>query len=202
VKRLVPAAICVALASVLVACRGDGRNLRAPKQNQDLSIVTTTTVADALTTGSDPVASPGTPVFTAEWRLGGAMPIDSTCRGAGQSPALTWTDVPSDVSEIAISAIDLDAQNTVHWIVAGLSPATSGIARNLLPEGAIVTRNGLGTTGYGAPCPTSGTHRVLFTLYFLQGRSGILSSMDAATAMSTLDLAAGQRVTLVGTVTV
>jgi Raf kinase inhibitor-like YbhB/YbcL family protein len=203
VKRLVPAAILVALTALASACGGDGRTLRAPNADQDLSIVTTTTATPSLDNapGEQPANDSASPGFTAEWQQGGAMPIDTTCKGGAQSPALTWSNVPPDVTEIAVSAIDLDAQNAVHWIMAGISPSASGLARGLVPPGAVRTRNALGSSGYAAPCPTSGTHRILFTLYFLVNRSGLLETMDATTAINTLDLASGQRATLVGTVT-
>jgi len=61
---------------------------------------------------------------------------------------------------------DLDAPMGTwdHWIVWNINPVSS-ISEDSVPgdEGA----NGWGRTGYGGPCPPSGTHSYFFKLYAL-----------------------------------
>jgi hypothetical protein len=52
-----------------------------------------------------------------------------------------------------------------HWTVWNIDPKTALIPENtsIGTEGA----NDFGDTGYGGPCPPSGTHRYFFKLYAL-----------------------------------
>ena len=53
-----------------------------------------------------------------------------------------------------------------HWIVFNIPPSTTEIKKGTEPNG-IAGRNSWGRTGYGGPCPPSGTHRYFFKLYAL-----------------------------------
>jgi phosphatidylethanolamine-binding protein (PEBP) family uncharacterized protein len=207
VKRFATGVLFVAVAVAgFTACRDDGRTLRDPKPDQTLSITTTSSTVAKVTNGAtvQPAAGktalPGSPTLSAAWVEGGAIPVDLTCRGGSLSPALSWTNVPGEISELALSIIDLDNGQAVHWIVAGLDPALTAISKGIVPAGGVQAKNYLGANAWAPPCPNSGTHRFLVTLYFLPRASGVLPSMDGAFALDTLDLAAANRVTLMGTV--
>jgi phosphatidylethanolamine-binding protein (PEBP) family uncharacterized protein len=61
----------------------------------------------------------------------------------------------------------------VHWAVAGISPARSGVAAGSASLGTI-GRNGFGTLGYRGPCPPRGpAHHYVITLSALAARSGL-----------------------------
>jgi len=53
-----------------------------------------------------------------------------------------------------------------HWIVFNIPPSAKEIAKGTEPKGT-AGKNSWGRTGYGGPCPPSGTHRYFFKLYAL-----------------------------------
>jgi hypothetical protein len=100
---------------------------------------------------------------------GEPIPPQHTCDGADTSPSLTWSGVPDGTDSFALVVDDPDARGFVHWVLTGIP----GNAREL-PEGegdAIGTPgpNAFGRSGWGGPCPPSGEHRYVFTLYALPG---------------------------------
>jgi Raf kinase inhibitor-like YbhB/YbcL family protein len=101
---------------------------------------------------------------------GGTIPRKFTCDGEDVSPALEWAGAPDRTAALALIVDDPDARGFVHWIVLDMSGSASGG----LPEGVSPSpdaprqgRNDFGRIGYGGPCPPSGTHRYVFTLYAL-----------------------------------
>jgi Raf kinase inhibitor-like YbhB/YbcL family protein len=100
---------------------------------------------------------------------GGGIQADFSCDGRDLSPALAWTGAPSGTQSFALILDDPDARGFVHWVVFDIRGGTSGS----LPEGLDPAdlpaqgRNDFGRTGYGGPCPPSGTHRYVFTLWAL-----------------------------------
>jgi Raf kinase inhibitor-like YbhB/YbcL family protein len=102
------------------------------------------------------------------------IPDAYTCDGNDVSPPLRWTDAPAETKSFAVIAEDLDAPSGVftHWLVYGL-PANARELPEGVPQrpnldgGARQGRNDFGTVGYGGPCPPSGSHRYVFTVYAL-----------------------------------
>ena len=104
------------------------------------------------------------------FREGGAIPRRHTCDGDDVSPDLEWSDAPAEAEAFVLIADDPDAAGFVHWIVYDIAgAATAGLAEGVSesvdapPQGT----NDFGRLGYGGPCPPSGTHRYVFTLYAL-----------------------------------
>lgn len=99
----------------------------------------------------------------------GSIPSEFTCDGRNVSPQLSWDDVPDETKSFALSVTDPDAPggNWIHWLVYDLSKELREITRANLPEGAKEVENDFGRRPYGGPCPPSGTHRYLFTVYAL-----------------------------------
>ena len=107
---------------------------------------------------------------------GEAIPARYTCDGAKVSPPLAWKDVPEGAEAFVMTVRDPDARDFVHWLLSDIP----GEAREL-PEGQGDTigapgPNDFGSTGWGGPCPPSGEHRYVFTLYAL---SAPLSGADS-----------------------
>jgi Raf kinase inhibitor-like YbhB/YbcL family protein len=105
---------------------------------------------------------------------GEAIPRGYTCDGANVSPPLEWTGVPKSAKTIAIIADDPDAPSGtfVHWVLFNLPAAGLGLIENTpqtetLNGGGVQGKNDFGKTGYGGPCPPSGTHRYFFKFYAL-----------------------------------
>ncbi len=99
---------------------------------------------------------------------GAAIPKDNTCQGAGTSPELSWTGAPSGTAAFALVVNDPDAPvagGFTHWVLYSIPADTSSI-----PAGGTAGSpglNGAGKPGWTPPCPPSGTHHYVFTLYAL-----------------------------------
>ena len=116
---------------------------------------------------------------------GGLIPASYTCDGADISPPLQWGTVPEGTKSIALICDDPDAPmgTFVHWVLYNLPADTKELAENLpddetLPNGARQGITGFGKTGYGGPCPPSGTHRYFFKIYALDTTIDIVAIAD------------------------
>ena len=182
-----PAALAAALTIVFAAC-GDrsGKVLEDP-----VFPPPATTIAPAAT--SVPGQSPDTAAvlpFTlvTPWVDGAAIPDLNTCVGGGVSPAMTWSNVPPDAVELAVSVVDIDADSFVHWLVYGISPAAPGINEGQLPDAAFEWPNSAGDAAWFAPCPPDGeTHRYEFTVYALNQQLEAADDAPATEVLSILD---------------
>ncbi len=97
-----------------------------------------------------------------------SIPSEFTCDGRNVSPQLSWEDVPDETKSFALSATDPDALGGwTHWLVFDIAKELRVIEKNSLPAGAKEAENDFGKKPYGGPCPPSGTHRYLFTIYAL-----------------------------------
>jgi Raf kinase inhibitor-like YbhB/YbcL family protein len=124
------------------------------------------------------------------------MPRKFSCDGSEVSPPLSWSGAPEGTRAFALIVEDPDAGGFVHWVVAGI-PAES----QRLDEGATGSeeltegRNSFGKAGWGGPCPPSGEHRYVFTLYALSEQPPVQKGFDASAlreAMSGKILAQGE----------
>jgi Raf kinase inhibitor-like YbhB/YbcL family protein len=122
------------------------------------------------------------PVFS----QGRAIPSKYTCEGKDVSPPLAWTETPPGTKSLALIADDPDAPmgTWVHWVIYNLSSAKRQLAEAFptdarLADGTIQGMNDFGRTGYGGPCPPSGTHHYNFQLFALDA---MLSLPPASTA--------------------
>jgi Raf kinase inhibitor-like YbhB/YbcL family protein len=110
---------------------------------------------------------------------GGAIPRRYTCDGDDVSPALSWEDAPGDTQSLALIVDDPDARDFAHWVLFDLAPATSsavpaGVSAS--PDAPPQGMNDFGRRGYAGPCPPSGSHSYVFTLYALDGLLGLPGS--------------------------
>jgi len=99
----------------------------------------------------------------------GNIPSEFTCDGRDISPQLSWEDAPAETKSFALSVTDPDAPRGtwIHWFVHDVPRDVRSIDRGSLPKGAKQVENDFGMKNYGGPCPPSGTHRYIFTLYAL-----------------------------------
>ncbi len=118
---------------------------------------------------------------------GSPIPGMYTCTGRDISPALAWSEPRAGTQSFALILDDPDAPGGtwIHWVLYGLPPAARGLPENLpltpqLPDGSLQGKNSWGRTGYGGPCPPSGTHRYFFRLYALDNLPGLPAGADAA----------------------
>jgi len=99
----------------------------------------------------------------------GNIPSEFTCDGRDISPQLSWEDAPAKTKSFALSVTDPDAPGGtwIHWLVYDVPRDVRSIDRGSLPKGAKQVENDFGMKNYGGPCPPSGTHRYIFTIYAL-----------------------------------
>ena len=123
--------------------------------------------------------SGGISVHSPAFGDGQQIPRAYTCDGAGVSPALSWSGLPSATRSVALVVDDPDAAGGtfVHWLVHDIAPTVSGVDRGQVPEGGRQITNSSDGNPYFGPCPPSGTHRYRFTVYALP--SGIRLSDDS-----------------------
>lgn len=98
------------------------------------------------------------------------LPATYTCQGRGIAPPLSWGNPPAATKSIAILVQDPDAPNKTftHWLVYDITPAIEALPEGgQLPPGAVAGYNSAGSLGYTAPCPPSGTHHYVFSVYAL-----------------------------------
>ena len=123
---------------------------------------------------------------------GQGIPSKYTCDGHDISPPLAWGEPPHGTKSLALINDDPDApmKTWVHWVVYNLPPSVRQLPEALptdrqLPDGTHQGMTDFGRVGYGGPCPPSGTHRYVFTLYALDAMLSLPSGatkqqLDAA----------------------
>jgi len=104
----------------------------------------------------------------------GILPTQFTCDGRGISPELTIAHVPAGATSLAVTMIDIDVPSLpggkfYHWGLWGIDPKTTTIPTNSIPQSAIRGSTSAKSTTYAPPCPPSGEHRYVFTVYALRG---------------------------------
>jgi Raf kinase inhibitor-like YbhB/YbcL family protein len=132
------------------------------------------TMAVLLLTGSLLAQGAQMKLTSSAFQEGGSIPSLYTCDGKDISPPLSWSGAPAETKSFAFIADDPDAPRStwVHWVLWNL-PATANELKEALPaiphlpSGALQGKNDSGDSGYGGPCPPSGTHRYFFKLYAL-----------------------------------
>jgi Raf kinase inhibitor-like YbhB/YbcL family protein len=127
-------------------------------------------------------------VTSSAFTEGQAIPSRYTCDGEDVSPPLAWSGAPPDTAAYALIGDDPDARGWIHWVVADI-PAEAA----MLDEGASGSaagtegRNDFGRTGYGGPCPPSGSHRYAFEVLALSEPLGLSSGFSADELRAAMD---------------
>ena len=119
----------------------------------------------------------GLKVRSVAFSHGGYIPPKYTCEGENVNPPLEISDLPENTKSLALIVEDPDAHKGVydHLIVWNIPP-NEAIGENSRP--GIGGQNSFGNTGYGGPCPPSGSHRYFFRVYALDGDLDIRAGAD------------------------
>jgi Raf kinase inhibitor-like YbhB/YbcL family protein len=198
-KRLLFALVCACM--LFAACASDGRTLREPAPGATAppvpgSPTTSGEVAGQAGTG----ATTGFELTSSAFAAGAAIPVTYTCDGANLSPPLAWGSMPAGTVELAVTLIDPDANNFIHWVMANIDPSVQAFGAGSLPDGVVQATNDMHTVGWKGPCPPKGApHHYVFTLYALTEPSGISEGMPGKDAVSKLMQRKSPTATLVGT---
>lgn len=81
---------------------------------------------------------------------------------------LSFEQIPDGTACLALSVIDPDGGNWVHWLATNIPPAD--LVENAsvdLASKMVQGKNDFGFVGYGGPTPPSGTHTYVITVYAL-----------------------------------
>ena len=124
--------------------------------------------------GASSTAPPGAfSIRAASLVPGSVLPDVYTCKGASESPEVTWDGVPAGTKSLALILDDPDAPGGrfTHWLVFNIPPDSRGLSRaqpnaKVLANGAQQGEHSGGSRGYYPPCPPIGSsHRYVFRLY-------------------------------------
>jgi Raf kinase inhibitor-like YbhB/YbcL family protein len=169
----------------LVGCGSDDRDMAEPSTDQ----TTTTSVRGAPSStaavGTEEGSTEGVfQLTTTAFATDGPVPDRYTCNGMDVAPDLAWANVPTGTVELALVMDDPDADDFVHWVIAGLDPTSNGLGEGEVPDGAVETDNGFGNPGWAGPCPPegSGVHHYEFELIALGAPLGLDPDLEAADA--------------------
>jgi Raf kinase inhibitor-like YbhB/YbcL family protein len=130
---------------------------------------------------------------------GQQIPRENTCHGAGTAPDVAWRGAPAEATSLALVVSDPDAPSGtfIHWVVYDLPPGDGRLVAGRAPAGAHEADNSRGTAGWTPPCPPSGTHHYLFTLYALSSQPSGGSAQDVLDQIGRSTLARGRLTGLV-----
>ena len=111
---------------------------------------------------------------------GGLIPSRYTCDGGDLSPPLSWSGIPEGTQRLALICDDPDAPRGtwVHWVAYDIPATLRELPEGVAPTPALAGggsqgKSSFGRSGYGGPCPPSGTHRYFFRLYALDAPLGL-----------------------------
>jgi Raf kinase inhibitor-like YbhB/YbcL family protein len=119
---------------------------------------------------------------------GGEVPTRYTCDGPDLSPPLDWSGAPDGTAAFALIVDDPDAAGFVHWVAFDLPGEWATLAEDASGKGGFAEgRNDFGRTGWGGPCPPSGSHRYVFELFALDRRLGLPGGSTATDVRQAID---------------
>lgn len=116
------------------------------------------------------------------------IPEKYSCDGEDISPELDWFGTPEGTVSLVLIMDDPDAPmgTWVHWVLFNLPMDLSGLREGMTGVG-LDGSNSWNRTGYGGPCPPSGTHRYFFKLYALDLVLDLESGADKAAVLSAME---------------
>jgi len=178
-KRII---LCFALAVLLISAVGCQQQptpvtivdvtptpSQAPANVPDVPIQTATEAPTVTEAPSDVFSLSSTGI------VDGAIADDFGARASqtmagipNRSFELTFANVPEGTVCIALTMIDPDGGDWVHWLVA--NAPVEGLSENAsvdLADSLVQGKNDFRFTGYGGPTPPTGTHTYVVTAYAL-----------------------------------
>ncbi len=116
------------------------------------------------------------------------IPSKYTCDGSQVVPPLEFAAVPKDAKSLVLFLEDPDTTMGTfdHWVKWNIPVTTTRIDEGKEPEGI----SGKGTTGdlnYIGPCPPTGEHRYIFSLYALDTTLDIPEGSDKETVKASIE---------------
>lgn len=131
------------------------------------------------------------------------VPIKYTCEGENISPPLSVSGTPENAVSLALVMHDPDAPHGtfIHWVVWNISPDTTEILEGSAPSASNEGMNDFGISGYGGPCPPSGTHRYIWDIFALDTKLDLPPTTTGTDVLAAIKDHILVKAELVGTVT-
>ncbi len=130
---------------------------------------------------------------------GDPLPDQAALGAENLSPPLVWSGVPAGADQLAITVVDPDAANFVHWVLWGIDPVNGSLEEGAVPDGAVVGLNQFGEPGWGGPQPPAGEeHTYRFTVHALEADPGIAPDTPAVEALAAVEAVTDGRAELRG----
>jgi Raf kinase inhibitor-like YbhB/YbcL family protein len=200
-RRTLISTAVLSLSLTLAACSpgGQGTTSSAPNASASAPGASSSEVSPmSVSPASTQPSATGTGALTltsTAFENDSTVPREFTCDGANVSPPLAWTGVPAGTESLVLVVDDPDANGFVHWIVLDLPGVDGQLPKDVPAESGTPQQgtNGFGKTGWGGPCPPSGSHHYRFTLTALSARLGLDGHPDGDAVRAALS-AAGSKV--------
>lgn len=114
------------------------------------------------------------------------IPMKYTCQGENINPPLKVADIPPGAKSLVLIMEDPDAPNGTfdHWLLWNI-PVSGTIDENT--KAGISGINDFGKTGYGGPCPPTGTHRYFFRVYALDAELALIPGSNKKLLLEAID---------------
>lgn len=205
------------LAAALLAGCGDDDAVTTGAPPTTEAPVTTgappSTEAPATTAAEEPPPATEAPAAMAlrspAFEDGETIPERYTCDGANATPPLTFEGVPGFAASLALTVVDPDGNDWIHWAAWNIPPDSAGLGEQVpagdLPDGTRQAANDFARgfaagdqfpggaevriQGWDGPCPPRGTHRYVFTLYALTGTIDLPTGTPGGEILAALEAA-------------
>jgi Raf kinase inhibitor-like YbhB/YbcL family protein len=118
-------------------------------------------------------------VRSSGFSAGADIPPQFTCKGAGTSPQIAWSDVPPQTASLVLISVDWDVPSPAfrllgftHWTLFDIPPGVTEVdagnsVQALKAKGISSGLNSGGSVGYMPMCPPMGIHKYIFRVYAL-----------------------------------
>lgn len=162
----------------------DAATTQDPASTAVSAPATSSTVSDPAepVPSTAPASTSASLQFSVEGVTGGSnVPVEFTCDGANETPAVTIESVPESIEELALIVDDPDAPTAspfVHWVVYGIGPDTTVVDDG--DTGLTYGLNDAGTDAWFGPCPPpdDGLHTYRWRLVGLSAPTGLEPGAD------------------------
>lgn len=99
-----------------------------------------------------------------------ASAFDGQCIGDNAPLVLEWAGTPEGTKAFAVTMTDSDAGSFVHWLVTDIDGSLTSLEDDAV---GVSGSNDAGGLGYFGPCPPSGEHSYVVTVYALDEPLGL-----------------------------
>ena len=128
-------------------------------------------------------------ITSPEFRNNQSIPAKFTCDGDNVNPELNIAEVPAEAKSLVLIMDDPDAPmgTWIHWTAWNIDPSIDKIEENTFPIGSVQGITSSNKSGYGGPCPPSGTHRYFFKVYALDTKIDIEANSGVTLLEKTIE---------------